>query len=559
MKRLALFLPLLALAAAPARARGSRDEPPNAVAALDPARVRAIAFCAQEGDPDEAADDAMRACCRVEDPGAIAEACRLLRFCRTNGPARARAATGPLGRQAFLDASNRVFAVTETWLDAGSVAIVPGEGWSLSEDGRLERDDARAPSPDADGAACWTTSSRFAGTVLDRMRASGAEAVGRFDARYAEIGGLDAVLFPPDACAGGNAPDAVRRLLAESEAQEDEDAEARGRLKLLVLPEVRLRDVPFRKACREIEGLVRAKSGRETFRIRVDRRALFAASDPLADAWPGNAPTIRDRLVRAAKGESEREPRVSLLVRDVSALDTLELLADMAGLSVRFDASGAQFAARRSPDPEADRASPSPAETVDVRRRVLETLGSTPLPATEIVAADTAELATGLHAAFLWRAAAPGKDRDLQFVFDAPPEPVERGKRRTGGSILVFGSPLPGEKPEKVWAHDFAADSLAEETFKRDHENAPATALAGGPSFRAVLDDFAGAFGLKWYVRVDLDPLDGAYGSVVFVPAASEPHAESAEGAESGSPAGGAGERSEPEGVPHAESAENAE
>ena len=42
-------------------------------------------------------------------------------------------------------------------------------------------------------------------------------------------------------------------------------------------------------------------------------------------------------------------------------------------------------------------------------------------------------------------------------------------------------------------------------------------------------------------------------------PAEAEPHAESAEGAESGSPAGGAGERSEPEGVPHAESAGNAE
>ena len=42
-------------------------------------------------------------------------------------------------------------------------------------------------------------------------------------------------------------------------------------------------------------------------------------------------------------------------------------------------------------------------------------------------------------------------------------------------------------------------------------------------------------------------------------PAAEETHAESAETAESGSPAGGAGERSETEGVSHAESAENAE
>ena len=39
-------------------------------------------------------------------------------------------------------------------------------------------------------------------------------------------------------------------------------------------------------------------------------------------------------------------------------------------------------------------------------------------------------------------------------------------------------------------------------------------------------------------------------------PAAEETHAESAENAESGSPAGGAGERSEPEGVTHAEAAE---
>ena len=42
-------------------------------------------------------------------------------------------------------------------------------------------------------------------------------------------------------------------------------------------------------------------------------------------------------------------------------------------------------------------------------------------------------------------------------------------------------------------------------------------------------------------------------------PAAEETHAESAETAESGSPAGGAGERSETEGVSHAESAEDAE
>ena len=453
--------------------------PCNPVAALDPSRIRSVVLCAPQNGFDEMEDATMmREVCRVEDPGAIAEMCAALRLCTTN--LLARAETGPFGRQAFLDSSNRVLAVVEPWLGGGGVAIVPGDGWSLADDGRLVRDPARAPSPDKWWEHCWSRSFRYQGLVLDRLRADAPATVARFDERYAEIpGGVEAVLFSLDD--DGPATNGVRLSRKEVEARETVSERMRASLEGVILPEISF-SCPEVEIFRRLERAIRDAGGISSFRLHVDPASLRAIE--------------------------EEGGRCVFLFRGNTALGAIEEVAACTRHTPCFDEDGVVLVPERNPSVVA--AVSSRAGRIDVRRRVLGVFDRTPFPSVAVVAADTREVVEGFNGPFdqtrdsrLLEETSPSYCLSMRFQLEAAPVPIASGdlSLETNGFARVFGTPDTDCPDGTWWLHGDSAES--------------ATILLGGPSFRVVLDDFAAAFGLVWDVREDY--------TVVFSPAEAEP------------------------------------